>query len=79
MVTGFKGTVDLQEIVDFSHSMMSWNLTSKKSSTPTEYGFGSYCHVFSPTNLKKIRFRSPGEKNHETSGATESDFFEIGR
>ena len=28
---------------------------------------GSYCHVVSPTNLKKFRFRSPGEKNHETS------------
>ena len=30
-------------------------------------GFGSYCHVVSPTNLKKIRFRSPCEKNHKTS------------
>ena len=30
-------------------------------------GFGSYCHVFSPTNLKKIRFRFHREKNKKTS------------
>ena len=31
------------------HSMMSWNLASKKR----KLEFGSYCHVVSPTNLKK--------------------------
>ena len=48
------------------HSMMCWNLTSKKSSTKRNMGIGSYCNVVSPTNLKKIRFRSPCEKNHKT-------------
>ena len=45
------------------HSMMSWNLASQKRNM----GFGSYCNVVSPANLKKIRLRSPSEKNHKTS------------
>ena len=47
------------------HSTMSWNLTSKKSSSETEYGVWKPWLV-SPSNLKKIRFRSPCEKNHKT-------------
>ena len=42
-------------------------LTSKKFPTETDMVFGSYCHVVSPSNLKKIRFHSPCEKNHKTS------------
>ena len=49
--------------VHMFHTMMSWNLTSKKSSTETELWaleFGSYCHVRSFTyQSQKIRFRSP--------------------
>ena len=38
-------------------------------------GFGSYCHVVPPTNLKKIRFRSPCKKKSRNL-AFESEFTE---
>ena len=48
------------------HSMMRWNLTSKKFSTETEYGVWKLFLCSFAYQSKKIRFRSPGEKNHET-------------
>ena len=46
---------------------MSWNLASKNPPQKRNMRFGSYWHVVSPTNLKKIRFCCPREKNHKTS------------
>ena len=48
-------------------SMMSWNLTSKKSSTDTEHGVWKLLSCSFTYQSEKIRFRSPCEKNHKTS------------
>ena len=48
------------------HTMMSWNLTSKKCSTETEYGVWKLLSCSFTYQSKKIRFRSPCEKDHKT-------------
>ena len=50
-----------------NHSMMSWNPTSKKSSTETEYGVWELLSCSFTKQSQKISFRSPCEKNHKTS------------
>ena len=49
-----------------THSMMSWNLTSKKFPTETEYEVWKLLSCSFTYQSKKIRFRSPFEKNHKT-------------
>ena len=55
------------KVVHATHSMMSWNLTLKKSSTETEYGVWKLLSCSFTYQSQKIRFRSPSEKNHKTS------------
>ena len=64
-----------REIYNFSILLtcslnMYWNLRKllpiKKTSVQVVQNH-TVCYVVSPTILKKIRFHSPGEKNHETS------------
>ena len=58
---------ETQVLRNLSHSMMSWNLTSKKFPTETEYGVWKLLSCSFTYQSQKIRFRSPCEKNHKNS------------